>query len=101
MKLFFNHTKNFFKKKLDDQSKKLFKNSFWVLVSNINGSLLAFVRSIIMARGLGVEIFGLYNIIVNIVLSVLSFLISILAGPLYVMVLFIKMKTGLINSQHL
>ncbi len=73
MKLFFNPIKNFFKKKLDAQSKKLFKNSFWVLVSNLNGSLLAFVRSIIMARGLGVEIFGLYNIIVNLVLSVLEF----------------------------
>lgn len=53
----------FLRKKLDSQIKTLLKNSSWVIYSFIFGTLLAFVRSIIVARGLGAELFGIYAVI--------------------------------------
>lgn len=47
----------------DLQTQVLFKNSSWVLGSNILRAVLVFLRGVIIARGLGVELFGTFNII--------------------------------------
>lgn len=57
---------------LDRQSKILFKNSSWNFVAYVVGFVLAFLRSVVLARGLGVEIFGIYNIIINFITTILS-----------------------------
>ncbi len=43
--------------------KLLFKNSSWVLSGNLIRAVIVFVKGIIVARGLGVELFGTFNII--------------------------------------
>lgn len=55
------------KKKLDKQSKVLLKNSGWVFFSNMFSTGLAFLRSIVIARGLGPEIYGTYAVVVTFV----------------------------------
>lgn len=68
----FSKSKKFLGKKLDKESKTLFKNSQWVFVANIFGFVLAFFRSVILARGLGVEIFGVYTLVINFASTVLE-----------------------------
>jgi O-antigen/teichoic acid export membrane protein len=58
---------------LDGETQTLFKNSAWVFVSNSYGILLAFLRSIVIARGLGAEILGIYSVIIAFVLTILYF----------------------------
>ena len=65
---------NFLKKRLDNQSKTLIQNSKWVFIANILGAGLAFVRSVAIARGLGVEIFGTYAMVIAFVALVQEFL---------------------------
>lgn len=65
---------NFLRKRLDTQSKTLFKNSSWVFLSNIIGTALTFVRAIIIARGLGAELFGIYTVIVAFIATVMEVL---------------------------
>jgi O-antigen/teichoic acid export membrane protein len=55
---------------LDGETQTLFKNSVWVFISNIYGILLAFLRSIVIARGLGAEILGIYSVIIAFVLTI-------------------------------
>lgn len=55
---------------LDGETQTLFKNSSWVFVSNAYGVLLAFLRSIVIARGLGAEILGIYSVIIAFVLTI-------------------------------
>ncbi|MFM7016008.1 MAG: glycosyltransferase [Bacteroidota bacterium] len=55
---------------LDGETQTLFKNSVWVFVSNMYGVLLAFLRSIVIARGLGAEILGIYSVIIAFVLTI-------------------------------
>ncbi len=55
---------NFLNKRLDTQSRTLFKNSSWVFFANIIGSGLTFIRGIVIARGLGAELFGVYTVLV-------------------------------------
>ena len=55
---------------LDGETQTLFKNSAWVFVSNSYGILLAFLRSIVIARGLGAEILGVYSVIIAFVLTI-------------------------------
>ncbi|MFN8165972.1 MAG: oligosaccharide flippase family protein [Bacteroidia bacterium] len=62
------------KKRLDSQSKLLIKNSGWVFFSNFFSTGLAFLRSVIIARGLGPGIFGTYAIVVSFVGLVQEFL---------------------------
>lgn len=63
-----------FKKKIKDlfdhETKRLAKNSVWVFVSNFYGVILAFVKSIIIARGLGAETLGIYTVIIAFVLNI-------------------------------
>jgi len=61
---------NFLKKNLDTQSKTLLKNSSWVFFSNFVGTGLAFLRGIVIARGLGAELFGIYTLIVAFIVTV-------------------------------
>jgi O-antigen/teichoic acid export membrane protein len=60
----------FLKKRLDSQSKLLFKNSSWVFFSNVFSTGLAFLRGIIIARGLGAELFGVYTIAVAFIATI-------------------------------
>jgi O-antigen/teichoic acid export membrane protein len=55
---------------LDGETQTLFKNSSWVFVSNAYGVLLAFLRSIVIARGLGAEMLGVYSVIIAFVLTI-------------------------------
>lgn len=64
----------FLLKKLDPESKKLFRNSTWVFFSNFFSTGLAFLRSILIARGLGVSIYGTYVVVVAFVGLVQEFL---------------------------
>jgi O-antigen/teichoic acid export membrane protein len=61
---------NFLRKNLDTQSKTLLKNSSWVFISNLVGAGLAFLRGIVIARGLGAELFGVYTLIVAFIITV-------------------------------
>lgn len=63
-----------FKGKLDTQSKLLLKNSGWVFFSNFFSTGLAFLRSVIIARGLGPGVYGTYAIVVAFVGLVQEFL---------------------------
>ncbi len=63
---------NFLRKRLDTQSKTLFKNSSWVFFANIIGSGLTFIRGIVIARGLGAELFGIYTVLVAFINTVME-----------------------------
>ncbi|MDF1867832.1 MAG: oligosaccharide flippase family protein [Saprospiraceae bacterium] len=63
----------FFRKYLSKESKILFKNSSWVFLANITRVLLLFVRSIFLAKGLGVEVYGNYITILALIASIQSF----------------------------
>lgn len=63
----------------DSETKTLFKNSSWVLSSNLIRAVLLFLRGIIVARTLGVELYGTFNLIAafaTMVIQLLSFPIS-------------------------
>jgi O-antigen/teichoic acid export membrane protein len=68
----FNNLKHTIKNKLDGQTKILFKNVKWVLIANIIMFVLSFARSIVLARGLGIEIFGVYTLITNFSVTVIE-----------------------------
>ncbi len=59
---------------LDSQTKVLFKNSSWVLGGNLTRSGLVFLKGIIIARGLGVELYGTFAIIAAFAASIQQFL---------------------------
>lgn len=73
---------NFLKKKLDVESKILFKNSSWVFFSNLIGTAITFVRGIIIARELGAELFGVYTVIIAFILTVMEVMNLNLVTPL-------------------
>lgn len=60
-------------RKFDHQSKILFKNTSWIFGSNTLKSLLTFLRSIIIARGLGIEFYGIYVLITSFVTATQDF----------------------------
>lgn len=59
--------------RFDKQSKILFKNTSWILGSTAFRSLMSFFKSIVVARGLGVEFYGIYIFISNFVLTIQDF----------------------------
>jgi O-antigen/teichoic acid export membrane protein len=59
--------------RFDKQSKILFKNTSWILGSTVFRSLMSFLKSIVVARGLGVEFYGIYILISNFVLTIQDF----------------------------
>ncbi|MEO8085342.1 MAG: oligosaccharide flippase family protein [Bacteroidota bacterium] len=64
----------FIKKRLDKQSKTLIKNSSWIFLSNSLGTALGFVRSVVIARCLGVHLFGIYSLTIAFVALVIEYL---------------------------
>jgi O-antigen/teichoic acid export membrane protein len=66
--------KAFLRKIFDKQSRILIRNSSWEFLSNFIKTFLVFARSIVIARGLGVEIYGTYSIVVAFVSTVQEFL---------------------------
>ena len=60
-------------KRLDGESKTLIKNSSWVFIASLNSAVCDFIRSIILGRGLGVENFGVYILIITLVHTIQEF----------------------------
>lgn len=63
-------TKDYLTKRFDKQSRFFFRNSKWLLSSNLTRSVIAFTRSIVIARGLGIELFGTYAVLIAFVTTV-------------------------------
>jgi hypothetical protein len=61
------------KERLDGQLKVLIKNSSWVFFANGVRTLLTFVKSIIIARGLGADLYGNYVLVVAFVGTIQEF----------------------------
>ncbi|MDX1418901.1 MAG: oligosaccharide flippase family protein [Rubricoccaceae bacterium] len=61
-------------RRLDPQDKLLIRNSSWILSSNLFVALLAFLKSIVVARGLGPELFGTYVLMAALALTVIELL---------------------------
>jgi O-antigen/teichoic acid export membrane protein len=70
VKKIINRTGQSIRKKFDAESKTLIKNSSWVFISTLVGAGFAFLRSIIIARGLGADILGYYTISIAFVTSI-------------------------------
>jgi O-antigen/teichoic acid export membrane protein len=66
--------KKFLKRKLDPESRRLFRNSSWVFFSNMFSTGLAFLRSVVIARGLGAGIFGTFTMVTAFVGLIQEFL---------------------------
>ncbi|HRU60077.1 MAG TPA: oligosaccharide flippase family protein [Bacteroidia bacterium] len=66
--------KSFLKRRLDPESRRLFRNSAWVFFSNMFSTGLAFVRSVVIARGLGAGIFGTFTMVTAFVGLIQEFL---------------------------
>lgn len=62
------------KSKFDNESKTLFKNSSWVFSANLVGSILGFLRSVLVARLLGVDLLGTYTVSIAFVLTTQEFM---------------------------
>ena len=58
----------------DGQTKLLIKNSSWVLGGNLFRAVIMFVKSIVISRGLGVELFGVFNLIAAFTVLIHQFL---------------------------
>ncbi|MEQ8910217.1 MAG: oligosaccharide flippase family protein [Vicingaceae bacterium] len=63
-----------FIKYFDGQTKLLIKNSSWVLGGNLFRAVMMFVKSIVISRGLGVELFGVFNLIAAFAILIHQFL---------------------------
>ncbi len=67
--------------RFDPQSKIFFKNTSWIFGSTAFRSFMSFLKSVVIARGLGVEFYGLYVLITNFVLTIQDFFdLNISAG---------------------
>lgn len=64
------NVKNKFRKNFDHESKKLIKNSSWVFIANALAVVLAFLRSILIARGLGATTLGTYAVVIAFVVTI-------------------------------
>lgn len=62
--------KSFLRKRLHLETRQFIKNSSWILGSNLVREFLVFLRSIVIARGLGVEFYGIYAMIVAFVMAI-------------------------------
>ena len=70
-------------KLIDKESKVLIKNSFWVFFANSYGAGLAFLKSILIARGLGVETLGAYAVIIAFVVTIQEIIKLNVGGTLH------------------
>ena len=64
---------SFLSEKFDKASKIFLLNTSWILGSNIIRTALFFLKSIVIARGLGVEFYGVYALIAAFVVTVQDF----------------------------
>ncbi len=58
---------------IGSESKFFFKNSQWLVSSNAVRAVIVFARSIVIARGLGVEKFGTFTVLTTLVITVQEF----------------------------
>lgn len=58
---------------LDAESRKLFRNSSWFFLTNANGAVCDFLRSVVLARGLGAESFGIFVLLTTLVRAIQEF----------------------------
>jgi len=58
---------------LDGETKLLIKNSSWVLGGNMIRAIVMFAKGIIISRGLGVELYGIFNLIAAFALLIHQF----------------------------
>lgn len=63
----------FARRKLDAESRFLFRNSSWFFLTNANAAVCDFLRSLILARGLGAESFGIFVLVTTLVRAILEF----------------------------
>ena len=50
-------------RRLDPESKRLVRNSSWIFISNAVSTILGFLRSVLIARGLGLDHYGTFVIL--------------------------------------
>lgn len=58
------------KLKIDREVKILARNSSWIVTSNLTVAILAFIKSIVIARSLSTSLFGTYVLIVSVVSTI-------------------------------
>lgn len=61
------------RRRLDGELRVLAKNSSWVFLANAFRTLLAFAKSVIIARGLGVELYGTFVLVLAFVMTTQEF----------------------------
>lgn len=61
------------RRRFDVESRALFRNSSWFFLTNINAAACDFLRSVVLARGLGVESFGIFILVTTLVRAILEF----------------------------
>lgn len=60
--------------RFDPESKNLIKNSSWVTIANTLGTIFAFIKTIVITRILGVELFGTYALAIAFIITTQEFL---------------------------
>jgi O-antigen/teichoic acid export membrane protein len=58
---------------LDVESRLLIRNSSWFLITNLNAAACDFLRSVVLARGLGAESFGIFILVTTLVRTIQEF----------------------------
>ena len=61
------------RRRLDGELRVLAKNSSWVFLANAFRTLLAFAKSVVIARGLGVELYGTFVLVLAFVMTTQEF----------------------------
>lgn len=61
------------RRRFDVESRALLRNSSWFFVTNANAAVCDFLRSVVLARGLGAEGFGVFILVTTLVRTILEF----------------------------
>lgn len=61
------------RRRFDVESRTLFRNSSWFFIANANGAVCDFLRSVVVARGLGAESLGIYILVTSLVRTIQEF----------------------------
>lgn len=61
------------RRQLDIESRALFRNSSWFFLTNANAAVCDLLRSVVLARGLGAEGFGIYILVTILVRTIQEF----------------------------
>lgn len=73
MRILPDRIRNAIRRRFDVQSIALVRNSSWFFVANANGALCDFLRSVVVARGLGAESFGIFVLVTTLVRTIQEF----------------------------